>query len=114
MRMVILGGLALALGLAFFLSPFASKAPDGLERVAADKGFLDRATGREVISSPLPDYAVPGVKNEALATALAGLAGTLIVFGLALIIGYSLKTRWAQGEEGPVKSGPVDGTDGGG
>jgi len=85
------GGLLLALGLALFLAPFASKAPDGLERVAEDQGFLDRAAGKEVLPSPLPDYAIPGLENEALATGLAGLAGTLVTFGLALLIGYSLK-----------------------
>jgi cobalt/nickel transport protein len=96
MKMVILGGLLLALGLALFLSPFASKAPDGLERVAEDQGFLARAEGKEVFSSPIPDYAIPGLKNEALATALAGLAGTLVAFGLALLVGYGLITRRAR------------------
>ena len=96
MRMVIIGGLLLALGLALFLSPFASKAPDGLERVAEDQGFLARAEGKEVFPSPIPDYAVPGVKSEALATGLAGLAGTLVTFGLALLVGYGLITRRAR------------------
>ena len=35
--------LALAIGLATAASPFASSSPDGLERVAADKGFAPRA-----------------------------------------------------------------------
>jgi len=91
MKPLIWGGLLLALGLAFFLAPFASKAPDGLERVAEDQGFLARAEGREVFPSPIPDYEIPGVRSEALATALAGLAGTLVAFGLAIIIGYGLK-----------------------
>ncbi|MFQ6117689.1 MAG: PDGLE domain-containing protein [Candidatus Bipolaricaulia bacterium] len=94
MRMVIIGGLLLAFGLALFLSPFASKAPDGLERVAEDKGFIERAEGG--FHSPIPDYAIPGLRNGALATGLAGLAGTLIAFGLASIIGYGLITRRAR------------------
>ena len=40
MRYFILGGIALSLALAIFLSPFASPHPDGLERVAEDKGFI--------------------------------------------------------------------------
>jgi len=94
MKTVILGGLLLALGLALFLSPFASKAPDGLERVAEDQGFLARAEGS--FPSPIPDYEIPGVKSEALATALAGLAGTLVTFGLALLVGYGLIIRRAR------------------
>jgi len=87
MRALTVGGLLLALGLALFLAPFASRAPDGLERVAQDVGFLERAEGKG-FPAPIPDYAIPGVRNEALATALAGLAGTLIAFGLALLLGY--------------------------
>ena len=36
--------LAVAVGLATAASPFASSSPDGLERVAADQGFVDRGT----------------------------------------------------------------------
>ncbi|OGO59806.1 MAG: hypothetical protein A2025_00900 [Chloroflexi bacterium RBG_19FT_COMBO_47_15] len=77
------GALILALLLAI-LSPLASSSPDGLERVAEDKGFISTALGPflEVV----PDYAIPGVTNEALATILAGIVGTLILFG----IGYGL------------------------
>jgi hypothetical protein len=63
------------------LSPLASSSPDGLERVAEDKGFLELAG-----SSPfsiIADYAFPGIHNEALATILAGWVGTALVFGLA-------------------------------
>lgn len=59
-------------------SPFASPYPDGLERVAEDKGFIDKAVVR--ISSPFADYLIPGVENEALATALAGVIGVALAF----------------------------------
>jgi cobalt/nickel transport protein len=74
--------LLIALVLAVVLSPFASSRPDGLERVAEDKGFIHRGEGAPLIPSPIPDYAVPGIANERIATSLAGLLGTLIVFGL--------------------------------
>ena len=77
------GVLILALLLAI-LSPLASSSPDGLERVAEDKGFIDVAL--TPIFNIFPDYVVPGVTNEAAATILAGLLGTLIIFG----IGYGL------------------------
>jgi hypothetical protein len=86
------GVLILALLLAI-LSPLASLSPDGLERVAEDKGFLSSAL--EPLYEVMPDYVVPGVTNEAAATILAGIVGTLILFG----IGYGLaKLLRAKGE----------------
>ena len=77
------GVLILALFLAL-LSPLASSSPDGLERVAEDKGFME--TAREAVFEIIPDYVLPGVGNEAGATILAGIIGTLMLFG----IGYGL------------------------
>ena len=71
--------LAVAVGLATAASPFASSAPDGLEKVAADKAFVDQARHHE---SAATDYAVPGVGDPHVATGVAGFAGTLIVFGV--------------------------------
>lgn len=63
------------------VSPLASSAPDGLERVADDKGFLEM--GRESPFSIVADYVFPGVENETLATIMAGWLGTILVFLLA-------------------------------
>jgi hypothetical protein len=87
-------GLAVAVALALFVAPWASPDPDGLEKVAEDKGFLEKAEETEPAwdSAPIPDYAVPGLDESrpALATALAGLAGTvgifLLAWGLALVL----------------------------
>ena len=79
-------GLGVSLLLAIFISPFASSSPDGLERVAEDKAFLEKAEAPGATiweHSPIPDYAFPGVKNEGVATALAGLLGTGGIFALA-------------------------------
>lgn len=89
----ILFGLLAALFLAFVLSPFASPWPDGLEKVAEDKGFLEKGEVAPVITSPLPDYAWPGVKSERMATSMAGVAGTLIVFGAGYGIAALLRKR---------------------
>lgn len=83
-------GLLLALGLAV-ASPLASAHPDGLEWVAEQKGFLDAAQG--ALYEIIPDYVFPGVANEALATILAGILGTLIVFGAALGLAYLRRSR---------------------
>jgi PDGLE domain-containing protein len=78
MRLFTIAVLAMAIGLATAASPFASASPDGLEKVAADKAFLDRGKSQE--TSVLADYAIPGVTDERVATGLAGFAGTLLVF----------------------------------
>ena len=81
--------------LAVFISPFASSSPDGLEKVADDKGFLTQAEEHEPAwkYSPIPDYAVGGIKNESLATGLAGLIGTLLTFAVGLGLAKLMSRR---------------------
>jgi hypothetical protein len=80
MKLFTVLALAFAIGLATAVSPYASSSPDGLEKVAGDKAFLDRGEAQE--TSVLADYAIPGVGDERVATGLAGFSGTLLVFGL--------------------------------
>ena len=70
------------------LSPLASSSPDGLERVAADKGFIGLAGGAPF--QIIADYVFPGVQNEAVATMIAGVIGTLLLFGLAYGVAWLL------------------------
>jgi cobalt/nickel transport system permease protein len=79
-------GLLMSLGLAMFLSPFASEWPDGLEKVAETLGFIDRAVSEPLVPSPIPDYSVPGIGSATWATALAGALGTVVVFVLAYVL----------------------------
>jgi cobalt/nickel transport system permease protein len=78
-------GLLVALGLAVFVAPFASPWPDGLESVAAKLGF-DRQSASVIVHAPVPDYRLPGIHSAAGATALAGALGTVVVFGLAILL----------------------------
>ncbi len=94
-------GLLVAVGLALFAAPFACPWPDGLEAVAAKLGFEHAA--REPLAAPLADYAMPGIASAGWATALAGLVGTLAVFGLA--VGLS---RWLVKHESPATPDEVD------
>jgi hypothetical protein len=73
------------------LAPLASSSPDGLERVAEDKGFIDLAG--EAPFQVIADYVFPGIENKALATILAGLIGTLVLFGVAYGLAWLLKSR---------------------
>lgn len=83
-------GLLVALAFAI-ISPIASTFPDGLERVAEDHEFVDKANAPAF--SVIPDYTFPGISSEAMATIIAGIIGTLVVFGLAFSLAKLLKTR---------------------
>jgi cobalt/nickel transport system permease protein len=86
------GGILLTLALAV-LSPLASSDPDGLEWVAEQAGFLETAKDPSFLI--IPDYVLPGISNEAVATILAGVLGAVIVFGVALFIASSRRKRSA-------------------
>ncbi len=89
-RRIWIAGLCLALIVAL-LSPLASPHPDGLERVAEDQGFIQRA-----LDAPyhlIADYVFPGISNEAAATILAGIVGTLLVFGITWGLAAALRRR---------------------
>jgi cobalt/nickel transport protein len=86
-RAFVLSGLGIALLIGVFLPPFASQNPDGLDRVAQDHDFENKAA-EEPIAHKFPfyqmfdEYALRGVP-ETIATPAAGLVGTLVTFGLA-------------------------------
>lgn len=84
------GGLVIALVLAV-ASPLASANPDGLEAVARQQRFLNMA--QSSVYDIIPDYILPGISNQALATILAGIIGTLIVFGVALGVAYARRRQ---------------------
>jgi hypothetical protein len=82
-RTLVLVGVLVALVLAGVVSFYASSAPDGLSRVAEDHGFAASETEHRRADSPMADYATKGVDDERLSGGIAGVAGTLIVLGLA-------------------------------
>jgi cobalt/nickel transport protein len=90
-------GLGVSLLLALFLSPFASSSPDGLEKVAETRGFLEKGEGWKFWKyAPFAEYAIPWIKNEKVSTALSGLIGTLAIFFIAMGIGKLIKRSTAQ------------------
>ncbi len=92
-KAVWVAGLVIALALAI-MSPLASAHPDGLEWVAEQAGFLHQASSAPY--SIIPDYVMPGVSNEALATIIAGIIGVMIV--AAVVGALALSRRNAQGK----------------
>jgi hypothetical protein len=94
MKLFVVLGLALAVGLATAVSPYASSSPDGLEKVATDKGFVEQGTLHALQNdSPIPDYAFPGIENERVATGVAGFVGTLGVFAIGFGAAWLLRRR---------------------
>jgi cobalt/nickel transport system permease protein len=84
----LLFGLIIVLGLAVFVSPYACSWPDGLDKVAEKFGFAGRAA--VTVKAWFPDYKIPGFSSNALATALAGTLGAVLMFGLAWMVGRVL------------------------
>jgi hypothetical protein len=81
-------GIAIALLITLF-SPLASASPDGLEKVAENKGFIESA--KDAPYKLIADYAFPWVDNEDLATILAGAVGVLIVAGVTFALAFGLQ-----------------------
>lgn len=76
-------GIVAALVLAGFVSFYASSSPDGLEKVAADKG-IDKKTGEHASSdSPLADYGVKDISDARISGGLAGVIGV----GATVVVG---------------------------
>jgi cobalt/nickel transport system permease protein len=98
-RLVWVVGLGMALLLAV-ASPLASRHPDGLMWVATQYGFLN--SEQNPIFKIIPHYLFPGVENKTLATILAALLGTVIVFGVAVAVAYSRRRKSGSGEDQQV------------
>lgn len=82
-RKVWAAGLVAALVLAGFVSFYASANPDGLERVAADKGIDEKVEEHGAADSPLADYGVKDVENARISGGLAGVIGV----GVTVVVG---------------------------
>lgn len=81
-RRLFMLGLAIALVIAGGLSLYASQSPDGLEKVAADKGMSRAEKEHALKDSPLGDYGVEGIGDPRLSGGLAGVAGVLLTLTL--------------------------------
>ena len=72
---------------------FVSSHPDGLEWVAEKLGFVSKAAQEDLISAPMPDYSLGGIKSPFWSTVLAGTAGAVITFFSAWIIAKILRKK---------------------
>jgi cobalt/nickel transport system permease protein len=100
-RKVLLAGLGTSLLLAGVVSFYASASPDGLEKVAADKGFDAKAEDHAAADSPLADYGVEGVTDARLSGGLAGVIGV----GVTVVAGTGV--FWAVRRRRSADASPV-------
>ena len=85
-RTFFLTGLAVALLIAGVGSYYASGHADGLEHVASQLGFLDRADRSPSADGPFAGYSTKGMGDARVGGGLAGVVGCALV----LLIGFGL------------------------
>ncbi|MDX3851319.1 energy-coupling factor ABC transporter permease [Streptomyces sp. AK02-01A] len=99
-------GLVTALVLAGFVSFYASANPDGLEKVAADKGIDAKTEPHHTADSPLADYGVRDISDARISGGLAGVIGV----GSTVVVGSGIfwavrRRRTDAGATGSVIAG---------
>ena len=89
-----MGIAAIALGAVLLASVgmiIASASPDGLEKLAEQAGFADRA--HALVKSPFADYSLSLGGPAWAGNAAAGIAGVAIVFAICIVAARFLKRR---------------------
>lgn len=94
-------GLVTALVLAGFVSFYASASPDGLEKVAADKGIDKKAEEHASKDSPLADYGVKDIADPRVSGGLAGVIGVGVTVVAGTGIFWSVRRRQTK-DAGPA------------
>ncbi|MER5984680.1 energy-coupling factor ABC transporter permease [Streptomyces sp. NPDC001787] len=95
-------GLITALLLAGFVSYYASASPDGLEKVAADKGIDKKAEEHAAADSPLADYGVRNVTDARISGGLAGVIGVSATIVVGTGVFRVVRRRRADRNTGPA------------
>ncbi|MFE3035986.1 energy-coupling factor ABC transporter permease [Streptomyces canus] len=103
-RKVWITGLVTSVVLAGFVSFYASASPDGLEKVAADKGIDAKAEKHASSDSPLADYGVRDVENARLSGGLAGVIGVGVTVVAGSTVFWAVRRR-RTADTTPVSTG---------
>ncbi|MFK4066067.1 energy-coupling factor ABC transporter permease [Streptomyces sp. NPDC029674] len=92
-RPVWIAGIVASLVLAGFVSFYASADPDGLEKVAHDKGIDKKAEEHATADSPLADYGVEDITDSRLSGGLAGVIGVGVTVVAGTGVFWALRRR---------------------
>ncbi|MEV6764849.1 energy-coupling factor ABC transporter permease [Streptomyces sp. NPDC051105] len=95
-------GLATSLVLAGFVSFYASADPDGLEKVAHDRGIDVKAEEHAAADSPLADYGVKDISDARLSGGLAGVIGVGVTVVAGSTVFWAVRRR--RGAEEPSRA----------
>ena len=93
---LLIGGLIIAILIAAVSAFIASADPDGLEKAMEDilpENVLHEIEESHLIESPMPDYEIGAFGEGPIGTLISFLIGTIVVFILALGLGYLLKRK---------------------
>ncbi|MEU8192646.1 energy-coupling factor ABC transporter permease [Microbispora amethystogenes] len=93
LRPVLAGGAIVAVLLAGVVSFYASSAPDGLEKVASDKGLSAQEKPHAAEDAPLAGYSVKGLSDQRLSGGLAGVAGVALTVAAGGGMFYAVRRR---------------------
>jgi cobalt/nickel transport system permease protein len=74
------------IGFLLFITPFASRLPDGLDHVAQSLGFESKKFDNQELSTPLKDYRFFNIESPALSTIAAGMCGAGVVFVISFLL----------------------------
>ncbi|MFI8928660.1 energy-coupling factor ABC transporter permease [Streptomyces sp. NPDC053474] len=88
-------GLVASLVLAGFVSFYASTNPDGLEKVAHDKGIDRKEEEHAAKDSPFFDYSVEGITDTRLSGGLAGVIGVGVTVVAGTGVFWAVRRRRA-------------------
>lgn len=102
-RWVALGLLVVALVLAGVVSHYASRSPDGLNRVAQDQGFSHTQRQHRTAHGPFAGYRTRDVHDDRLSGGLAGVVGVVVVLGLAGGLTLVLRRRRPVDDHEPAR-----------
>jgi hypothetical protein len=94
---IVVVGLLVSLLLAGVVSSWASDKPDGLEQVATTHGMESDTQDHD---APFSGYASDGISNSRWSTALAGIAGVTVTFGVFGGLTLMLRRRTSASEPG--------------
>ena len=103
-RRLMVVGILVCLVLAGVVSYYASSHPDGLERVAREKGFADSAAPHASDGSPFAGYATRGIDDARVSGGVAGVVGGMLVFVIAGGLFLAVRRR----DHDSSDSGPAD------
>lgn len=98
-----------ALLVAGVASYYASSHPDGLNFVAEKTGFIEKEKASATSDGPFAGYSTEGIDNERLSGGVAGVAGCLLVLGIASGLFWVVRRRDSDPDEAEHSTAPTSG-----